>query len=400
MSQYDIVVIGAGISGLSLAHHSAAAGLKTLVVEKTERVGGAVHTHQFAAGTRPFWVELGAHTCYNSYAGFLEIIEALGMLDKLMRREKAPYRMLVDDRLKSIPSQLNFPELLVSVPRLFFLNKRGQSVKSYYSKIVGRRNYDKIFTHLFSAVPSQPADDFPADIMFKRRARRKDVLKSFTLPNGLQSVTDAIATAPGIETVTGSDAVQIEAKEQCFEVTIANGDRYISDHIALATAPEVSAGLLRPVYPELADELARIGGAAVESVGVAVAKQVVPVEKVAGIVAVRDSFHSVVSRDTVPDDEYRGFTFHFKGDQIELDAKLERIAQVLQISAGDLELVATRRNILPTFRIGHGDHVDRIDSLLAGKRVLVTGNYLRGMSIEDCVSRSASEFNRLRQQSG
>lgn len=400
MIKYDIVIIGAGISGLSLAHYAAGAGLKTLVVEKTERVGGAVHTHHFEAGAPRFWIELGAHTCYNSYTKLLGIVEDLDMIDQLMRREKVPFRMLVEDHLRSIPSQLNFFELLVSVPRLLFLKKQGQSVKSYYSKIVGTRNFDKVFTHLFSAVPSQSADDFPADILFKRRQRRKDVLRSFTLPNGLQSVIDAIAAAPEIDTATSSEAVQIERGAQAFEIKTASGDLYAADYVALATSPLDSTRLLRSVYPALANELAQVDVATVETVGVALAKELLGMENVAGIVPTEDKFYSVVSRDTFAHDEYRGFTFHFRGNQLDLDAKLRRIASVLRISPSQLELVTTKQNIVPSFRVGHEERVTKIDSLLSGKQILLTGNYLRGMSIEDCVLRSAREYSRLTRQAG
>lgn len=398
MTKYDIVIIGAGISGLSLAHYTARAGLTTLVVEKTERAGGAVHTHHFETGEPRFWLELGAHTCYNSYAKFLEIVEDLGMIDQLRRREKVPFRMLVEDQLRSIPSQLNFLELLLSAPRSFFLKKQGQSVRDYYSKIVGNRNFNRVFTHLFSAVPSQCADDFPADILFKRRQRRKQVMRSFTFPNGLQSMTEAVAAGTGIDLAVESEATQIEAGGRSFEVQTTNGERYSAEFLALATSPAVSARLVRKVYPDVAQQLARIGAATVETVGVAIAKETVAVEGFAGVVPSGDSFYSVVSRDTVPHDEYRGFTFHFKGDQLDLDAKLDRIATVLRTSRKQMELVTTKQNILPSFRLGHEDRVASIDRLLAGKRTLLTGNYLRGMSIEDCVLRSASEFQRLESQ--
>jgi protoporphyrinogen oxidase len=303
--------------------------------------------------------------------------------------------MLVEDRLRSIPSQLNFLELLLSAPRLLFLKKQGQSVRDYYSKIVGTRNFDKVFAHLFSAVPSQCADDFPADILFKRRQRRKDVIRSFTFPNGLQAITDAVAAGAGIELAVETEATRIEAGGPSFEVQTTNGERYSAEFLALATSPAVGAQLVRQVYPKVAEELARIRTTTVETVGVALAKGSVAVEEFAGVVPSGDSFYSVVSRDTVPHDEYRGFTFHFKGDQLDLDAKLDRIAMVLRTPRKQLDLVTTKQNVLPSFRLGHENRVASIDRLLADKRLLLTGNYLRGMSIEDCVLRSASEFKRL-----
>ncbi|NMQ18509.1 FAD-dependent oxidoreductase [Candidatus Competibacter phosphatis] len=40
MADRDLLIIGAGISGLSMAHYAAAAGLNVLVLEREDRVGG------------------------------------------------------------------------------------------------------------------------------------------------------------------------------------------------------------------------------------------------------------------------------------------------------------------------------------------------------------------------
>ena len=54
--------------------------------------------------------------------------------------------------------------------------------------MVGKRNYSRVLAPFLSAVPSQNVDCFPvsgAGSLFKKRARRKDVVKSFTLDGGL-----------------------------------------------------------------------------------------------------------------------------------------------------------------------------------------------------------------------
>jgi hypothetical protein len=103
-----------------------------------------------------------------------------------------------------------------------------------------------------------------------------------------------------------------------------------------------------------------------------------------------------VSRDTVRHEHYRGFSFHFKPGSGDLPFKLKRIAEVLRVNSDQLEEVATTGNSVPSLLVGHGSLLCEIDRLIAGKRLLLTGNYFSGLAIEDCVSRSLSEFSRLK----
>ena len=51
-SRYDVIVVGAGHNGLTCAAYLARAGLRTLVLERRDRVGGAVGTTELAPGVR------------------------------------------------------------------------------------------------------------------------------------------------------------------------------------------------------------------------------------------------------------------------------------------------------------------------------------------------------------
>ena len=44
---------------------------------------------------------------------------------------------------------------------------------------------------------------------------------------------------------------------------------------------------------------------------------------------------------------------------------------------------------------GHADLVARLDEALAGTRLGITGNWFIGVSIEDCLTRSRKEVDRL-----
>ncbi len=393
--KYDIIIIGAGISGLSLAHYCAKDGLKTLVIEKSERVGGTLHSHHFE-DTNEFWVELGAHTCYNSYRNLIGIIEDNAFINKLIPREKVPFKMLVDGQIKSIPSQLNFLELFCSLPRLFTLKKEGQSVRSYYSKIIGNKNFEHVLSPALNAVISQDASDFPANMLFKKRLRRKDIIKKFTLTNGVQTITDSISSQKAIEIVTGKKVLSIGLKGNLFK-TATDSEVYESESLAVATPASVATQLLKENFPELSKYLSQIKVESVESVGIAVKKDLVAlIPPVAGIIPSSNSFYSVVSRDTVKHDSYRGFTFHFKPGILNNDAKLKRIAEVLGVKPAQIEHMAAKENFVPSLKVGHEALIGKIEQSISTSRLLLTGNYFDGMAIEDCVSRSLKEFMRLK----
>ena len=305
----DVVVLGAGISGLCLAHRLAQAGRKVLVLESAAKPGGCVCSEAQPAG---FWFEMGAHTLYNSYGSLLSIIDELGLRDRMLTRRRAPFRMLVEGKLRSIPSQLSLTELFALAWHALRERKQGQTVAEYYGKLVGRQNWNRVFAPLFATVLSQPADNFPAEILFKQRPRRKDIPRSFTFAGGIQTLTDRITAEPGITLRTDATARALARKDGGFVVEIAGGDQVVARRLALALPAPEAAGLLAPLTPEIATALARIHVAKIESVGVVAESRHLRLPRLAGIVPVNDSFFSVVTRDVVPDQNLRAFTFHFR----------------------------------------------------------------------------------------
>ena len=396
MMQNDVVVVGGGISGLSLAFYCVQAGMKTTLLEKNDVVGGSFATPQYSSDQKKFWMELGAHTCYSSYQNLLDIVEKCGLTNSIIPRAKVPFSLMIDGKITSIVSQLNIMELLVSAPNFFKLKKTGLSVSSYYSKVVGERNYQEVIRHFFNAVPSQPADDFPADMMFKSREKRKDMLKNYTFKNGMQSVARAISAKSGLNIFTSQDVNSVLYKDGLYEIRSAGGGEYSAKTLVIATPSSVASMLLKGITPDIASHLGQLKAALVDSVGVIVRKEHVKLKPVAAIISPNDVFFSVVSRDTVPDENYRGFVFHFK-EGLDEKIKRSRITEVLGVGFSKIEHTESKHNTVPTLKLDHHQWLEKTDALLKGKKnLLLTGNYFGGMAIEDCVIRSKNEFARLK----
>jgi UDP-galactopyranose mutase len=400
MAKHDVIVIGGGISGLTFAFESARAGRSTLVLERAARVGGCLSTHR---GPGDYWFELGAHTCYNSYVGLAEVLEGCGLGPEVVKRAASKLRFLDGDALVSganlsvLLRLFSWGELLRCLPRMFNEKKDGQTVYAYYSRIVGRRNYGAVLGPMLSAVPSQSADAFPAGMLFKTRGqRRKDFPRSFTVRGGLMTVAERIARQPRVEVALGKAAAQVVRDGEGYAVVTDDGERHQAQVVAVATPPSAAAAVLRGLAPELAAQVARVKESTVETLAFAVRREKVSLPVSMFLVPRDDAFHSVVSRDSVPDPTWRGFAFHFKPGRSR-DEKIRRATEILKVKASDLEDMVEQRTILPSPVLGHDEVVREIDRLSSGSRLCVTGNWFAGLSIEDCVERSRQEWARVAQ---
>jgi len=390
--RYDMIVIGAGISGLAMAFEAQQAGMDVLVLEKENRSGGCFHSEIVPDADEPFWLEMGTHTCFNSYGRLLKILRRLDLIDQMQDRRKLRYRMLVNHQLVSIPSRLHFLELFTHVWRLFFLKKEGKSISDYYAALVGPKNYTKVFRHAFGAVLCQPADNVPAGMLFRKRPRDTSVQRSYTFAGGLGHVIAELEQR--LEIRTGQDIRDIHQQGAGYRIE-TEAAAYQCDKLVCATPALAASRLLKQLYADIAEQLAWVNEVEIESVAVVVSKQVLQLEPMAGVIAADGDFYSAVSRDFVDHPHLRGFTFHFKPGLLNDEQKISRICDVLGIQAADLLYVFNKTNRLPAPEPGHHRLIEELDTLLAGKSLALVGNYFKGVAVEDCLERVEKEFSRL-----
>ena len=396
MVDCDVLVIGGGVSGTSFAHHAARAGRGVLLVEREPRVGGCLASERTPSG---YWYELGAHTAYNSYGAFLELIEGVGLAGALQRRAKPVLRFLKDGGVApgsnalALLAQFGKLELLRSLPSWFKKDGPDATVRERFTRYVGARNYARVLGPMLSAVPSQRADDMPASALFKKRPRRDDMPRSFTLDGGLRAVPESVVRQPGIDLLLGRAATGIARDGATWRVRFDDGSQVSASLLALALPPQAAAGLLREVEPELASMAAEVEEVELVSLGLVLPRTALRLAEATFLIPLEDSFHSVVTRDVVPDPDLRAFTFHFKPG---LDAKqrVQRALSILGVHESDVEHRAERAGTLPALRRGHAQKVAGLDRALAGRNLALTGNWFEGLSIEDCALRSRAEWQR------
>lgn len=389
------IVIGAGISGLGMAHRAARRGVPTLVLEGEDRVGGCMNSRTFPGGG-DFWVEAGSHTCFNSYGYLLDTLADLGLTDRLIAKGRLRYQLWRDDERRPILSALHLPELIRSLPWLLIGTRTGKDVAEYFGAGLGRRNYRELFRPALRAVVCQEVDRFPADLLFRRKPRRKEIMRSFTFPGGLSDIPAAIARQAALQVRTGRRVTKIAPTGDGYQVFTAGGEIFEGRYLTLAVPPDAAAVLLPEDMKQLRDLVGGIGVAEIETLALCLPVAALPHRPPsAGLIAVDDAFYAMVSRDYLPHGRYRGFTFHFRPRTLDADAQLERGCRVLGVTTEQLAGMSRVANKLPALRAGHSELVRKIDALLAGGRLALTGNWFCGVSIEDCLTRSHRECERL-----
>jgi UDP-galactopyranose mutase len=401
MAAADVIVVGGGVSGLALAWQAARAGKRALVLERGGRVGGCLHSHRTPDG---FWFEMGAHTTYNSYGAFLDVVTGAGVADRIVPRgpARATFGLLQGNEVTwltppKVLLKLSWLEAALAFPRGMLRKKEGHTVSSWYGGLIGRRNYERLLSAFFAAVPSQRADGFPLEgpgSLFKKRPRRQEFPRSFGIRGGLQTVCDAVAAAPGVAVETGVAARRVARGAGGYAVTTGDGRTLEAPRVAIAAPADEAAAMLQGDFGALAAAIARVRTVAVESLGVVLPRSRCWMAECAFVVPVDDLFYSVVTRDPFPDPERRAFAFHFRPG-VPREEKLRRMAEVLRVSREELGDPVEQRVVLPSPALGHAEIVRDVDAALAGGRLAVTGNYFAGLAIEDCVLRSRAEWERI-----
>ncbi|MFA5081413.1 MAG: FAD-dependent oxidoreductase [Hydrogenophilaceae bacterium] len=376
MPEFDLIVIGGGVSGITAAAYARRAGRNVVLLEAGDRLGGCCHTWHPVAD---FWLELGAHTAYNSY-GALLALNPDPAYGNLIPRAKVGYHFLKDGKPQSPFARVGFLEAALALPLGLGKGKAGLDVETYFSRLLGRGNWHRLLAPAFAAVLSQAAGPYPAEWLFKRKERVKAAPRKFTHAGGLQGWLAELAT--GVEVRLGEPVQSLSFAEDGVRLQLADGELSARE-VVIAAPLDVASGLLEGVVPELAASLRATPMAEIETHAVVVPAGKVRLPPVAGLIGADDAYFSAVSRDYLPNPEWRGFAFHFKPGLLDGDARRRKMAAVLGCAPADFAYETEKSNRLPALTPASVALAQELRAALADTPVRLVGNYLNGLSLGD-----------------
>ena len=452
---HRIIIIGAGISGLSTAYALAQAGLDVLVLEGSSRVGGCIWTEQTPEG---YLIEHGPNSLLNLSSEVDRLCQELQVESERVFQEPISRRRYVvkDRRLIPVPSRpLQFPMTpLLSIKGKLralaepFVPSRGRSdIDESVADFIRRRFGSGILDYavepfvagIFAGDPEclSMGSNFPwiasleqtygsvvSGLIRTRWVRRKPAspIRVFSFRGGVRRLPEALSRALGarVRTSVRVEAVRSELRDGIARFIVdaevdGASQQMTADRIVLATPADVAGRLVAPLSTSLADHLDQIPYAPVGLVHVGIRRDAVSrfpegagclIPKREGLPILGSLWSSNVYPDRAPNG--RILLTNYLGGVRNSDVlkwRDEDLTRLVLHALEDLiglegppEFVRVLRHprAIPQYLLGHGERVQAIERLTRQvPGIYLAGNYLRGVSVRDCLTQGMTLAKRI-----
>ncbi len=439
----DHIIIGAGITGLVIAHSLKKSGKNILVLEANDHAGGVIQTLD-ADG---FLLERGPNSLRGTHE-FLDLVDELNLHDHLVTGDpKAPAYVYFNQCLQAVP--MSPPALiktkLISTAGKFrllrepFVSKNisdeEESLASFVERRLGKEILERLVAPFVSGVyagdpeklsvqasfPKLAEFESSAGSIFKgaikasrqskpaqpQRSLRPYRLCSFR--NGMQTLTDALAKSLGDSLQTSARVIKASRfSNAIFQVSYKqnNETKTVESNSLVVTAPSFAAAqIISEIAPEISSLLSAILYTSLVTVPLAYrSEQISRALDGFGFLAPRGqglrTLGSIWNTSLFENRAPEGWVLlnNFIGGETdrnaitlsddELISTVHRdLQKVLGISGEPRRLPVTRwPRAIPQYNLGHAKRIATIENALqnySGLKLL--GNYLHGVALGDCI---------------
>jgi protoporphyrinogen/coproporphyrinogen III oxidase len=450
------LVIGGGISGLVCAYALREAGVDALLLEASDRAGGAIRTERRDG----YLLELGPQS-FSGTAQMLQLFDELGIGQQVVRAPAgAPRYVLVNGTLQRVPMSppafLSFGFLGLGTKLAVLRDVIGKSAPPQKDESIGdfvRRKFsaemlDRLVGPFVSGVYAGDPEKLSLRSAFPMlheaetgkgsvirgllsnskkqpsdQPRQRPTLLSFA--EGTQTLTDALAAKLGDRLLLNAGVTSVAADTSnsapSFQVTVRMSTEQhsiVADHIVVATATFGAATLLRSIEPAIADALAQIEYASIAVVSLGYQKSEITnplkgfgflIPRSAGIRTLGTVWNTSLFPNRAPAGNAL-LTSFIGGATDPQAARLppddlsaiihKEIASILRIRSNPtFANVTIYPRALPQYNLGHTQRVAAIEDARQKRPNLhLIGNYLRGPSIGACVEQALSVAQQVADQ--
>ena len=448
MSDIDVLVIGGGISGLSIATSLVHEGVSVELWESSPRPGGKIETD---GDSRGYVTERAANMVMNFRPEVNRFIEQSNLVAKKSVLAPVDRRYIIhEDKLVTVRTKLaamfNSPIWspagklrLLAEP---FIGKRGhedETVSEFISRRVGREVLEKAMEPFVSGVLASDPDlanaysvlprmtalekrfgSLALGILIHKFLGRRTATphEGFSFSGGMSTLVKSLVNNPGIRLRPDHTAVKLEKHGSDWKVTGSTSGTELSvtaRQVVLSVPANAAAQLLNPLDHDLARLLRRIQYAPVAVVHTGFDRHAIKhpldgtgflIPRRAGVAATGCLWMSSLFLDRAPAGKVL-LTNYLGGarmpEAVEWDDR-RSLSQVLEVISpllgvrGDPEMVRIDRHhrALPLY---HGNYYRRMkmvtDCLQQHSGLHLEANYRGGVSVRDRIACACNAAKRI-----
>lgn len=228
MSQYDYLVVGAGLFGATFAHEAAKRGKRVKVIEKRPHIAGNVYTKE-VAGIQVH--EYGAHIFHTSNEKVWKYVNQFATFNRYTNSPVANYK----GELYNLPFNMNtFYEMWkvktpqealakINEQRQEMAGKQPQNLEEQAISLIGRDIYEKLIKGYTEKQWGQKATELPAFII--RRLPVRLTFNNNYFNDRYQGIPEGGYTRL-VEKMLASDLIDIETGVDFFD----RKEEYLRDY--------------------------------------------------------------------------------------------------------------------------------------------------------------------------
>ena len=452
----DVIVIGAGISGLSAAYWLKQQGHSVQILEKADRVGGSIQTTQEDG----LIIEHGPNSGMETNPVIGKLVESLGLVDEMIyANDEANNRYIVREQelhplpmspLKFFGTKLFSRKAKWRVPMELFIGKAQEDKEETVAEFVSRRLGQEFLDYAINpfvagvfagdpkelsvkaAFPKLEALEANYGGIFKgvikgRRERKKRAAEGeeskqsaqmFSFRNGLGTLTESLGEALSDSIQTGVEVEEVKPEDNHWKVTYSKdgvSHKVSADSVLFAVPAYVASEFIRGLDNETAAALDAIPYAKAIMMYSAFDKKDVPIDLdgFGYLIPEKEKMNilgtiwsTTVFENRAPDGKVSFTTFvggRRQPEKLELsDDELiqemrEDFALLMGIEAQPEKLFIRRwPKAIPQYTLGHLDREARIKTFEENHSGLfITGNHRGGISVADCIKHSEPRAEKI-----
>lgn len=395
----NVSIWGAGFSGLVLGYYLKDQGYKVTIYERTNKVGGKIHTKKTSAGL----VETGANALYMNADG-MDLLKEL-KLEPIPATKKLKRLLMINGKPKR-PVQLGIISKLtlhghIKPP----LITDGLTVSEFFKPLIGNENISKFVSPILGGIYAAPAENLHFKSVFPELADKAQFVSYWEFVKTLiknqknkprLEVSGSVSFEGGMQTLINrlADTLRHEIKLNYKEPFRIKGNTI------LCTDALNAAELTKEVRPEISAELARIRYQGLTSVTVFMKREIRALQKSFGVlIPLENGFNSigVVNNKAIfPANNENVYSYTFispkkcTDEEIMSDIK----AMYSEFTPDDVDFIENTYydKALPVYDLQRYLAVKKLH-LLSKKEdnFAIFGNYVAGISLREMIS-AARQF--------